>query len=76
VLALDTSTARFPRARDPRPEPGGTGGWGSAAGPIPLVVILFLEVRDAQVVLEVFLLELFQGPVVLHLAEDLVHATN
>src|SRR5215210_1633542 len=68
VLALDTSTARFPRAREPRPE--------GTDGPVPLVVTLLLERRDVQVLLQVLLLELLQGPVALHLAEDLVHAVD
>src|SRR5215218_3806724 len=50
VLALETSTARFPRAREPRPE--GTDGPGS----VPLVVTLLLERRDVQVLLQVLLL--------------------
>src|SRR5215207_3843602 len=70
VLALDTSTARFPRAREPRPEGK------SAPGPVPLVVTLLLEGRDVQVLLQVLLLEPLQGPVALHLAEGLVHAVD
>ncbi|MDQ3361164.1 MAG: hypothetical protein M3534_05780 [Actinomycetota bacterium] len=42
VLALETSTARLPRALEPRPEPAGVDGSGSSAGPVPRVVKLLL----------------------------------
>src|SRR3712207_1173399 len=75
VLALETSTALPPSIFEPRP---GLDSCGSnlSPGPVPLVVILFLEGRDAQVLLQVFLLESAQRPVLLHLAEDLVYAPN
>src|SRR5215211_1716496 len=49
VLALDTSTPRFPRAREPRPAdgPGATG---------PPSVTLLLEGGNVQVLLQVLLL--------------------
>src|SRR5215212_11860649 len=49
VLALDTSTPRFPRAREPRPAdgPGTTG---------PPSVTLLLEGGNVQVLLQVLLL--------------------
>src|SRR5918997_2282550 len=79
VLALETSTARPPSILEPRSAPGvpaGSRGSGWSPGPVPLVVILLLEGRDAQVLLQVLLLELPQRPVLLHLGEDLVHAPD
>src|SRR5215210_71936 len=71
VLALDTSTPLLPSAREPLPwsleGPG-------AAGP-PSITLL-LEGWDVQVLLQVLLLELLQGPVALHLAEGLVDAAD
>src|ERR671911_607149 len=74
VLALDTSTPLFPSAREPRPGslPGADGP--GAAGP-PCVKLL-LQGGNVQVLLQVLFLELLQGPVVLHLAEDLVYAAD
>src|ERR671916_1795021 len=72
VLTLETSTARPPSIFEPRPGDGSS----ESAGPVPLVVILLLEGRDAQVLLQVLLFELPQRPVLLHLAEDLVHAPD
>src|SRR3712207_3115023 len=72
VLTLETSTARPPSTFEPRPGDGSS----ESAGPVPLVVILPLEGGDAQVLLQVFLLEVPQRPVLLHLAEDLVHAAH
>src|SRR5215211_605095 len=74
VLALDTSTPLFPRAREPRPGslPGADGP--GAAGP-PSVTLL-LQGGDVQVLLQVLLLELLQGPIALHLAEDLIYASD
>src|ERR671910_555032 len=69
VLALDTSTPRFPRAREPRRADGP-----GAAGP-PSVTLL-LEGGNVQVLLQVLLLELLEGPIVLHLAEDLVYGAD
>jgi hypothetical protein len=51
VLALDTSTPLFPRAREPRPADGS-----GAAGP-PSVTLL-LEGGNVQVLLQVLLLQL------------------
>src|SRR5215211_8609765 len=78
VLALETSTARLPSIFEPRPalgvdEPAGSS---LSPGPVPLVVILLLEGRDAQVLLQVLLFEFLQRPVLLHLTEDLVHAAH
>src|SRR5918998_366729 len=70
VLALDTSTARFPRIRDPRPEGA------DDPGSVPLAVTLLFQGRDVQVLLQVLLLKLLQGPVALHLPKDLVHAAD
>src|SRR5918995_587994 len=72
VLTLETRTARPPSIFEPRPVDGSS----ESAGPVPLVVILLLEGGDAQVLLQVFLLELLQRPVLLHLAEDLVDTAN
>src|ERR687898_809634 len=74
VLALETSTPRLPRAREPRPGslPGADGP--AAAGP-PCVTLL-LQGGNVQILLQVFLLELLEGPIVLHLAEDLVYAAD
>src|SRR5215212_6826521 len=74
VLALDTRTPRLPKAREPRPGslPGADGP--GAAGP-PSVTLL-LQGGDAQVLLQVLLLELLQGPIALHLAEDLIYAAD
>src|ERR671916_2794176 len=72
VLTLETSTARPPSIFEPRPGDGSS----ESAGPVPLVVILLLEGRDAQVLLQVLLLEVPQRPVLLHLGEDLVHAAH
>src|ERR671917_2082522 len=72
VLTLETSTARPPSIFEPRPGDGSS----ESAGPVPLVVILLLEGQDAQVLLQVLLLEVPQRPVLLHLAEDLVHAAH
>src|SRR5215204_5426000 len=66
VLALDTSTPRFPRAREPRPADGP-----GAAGPT-----LLLEGGNVQVLLQMLLLELLQGPVAIHFGEDLVYAAD
>src|ERR687893_1125808 len=81
VLALETSTARPPSIFEPRPAlgddaPAGSLGSSWSPGPVPLVVILLLEGRDAQVLLQVLLFELPQRPVLLHLGEDLVHASD
>src|SRR5918997_3298417 len=81
VLALETNTARPPSILEPRPslgggEPAGPAGLGFSPGPVPLVVILLLEGRDAQVLFQVLLLEFLQRPILLHLAEDLVHAAH
>src|SRR5918997_1446336 len=79
VLALETSTARPPSILEPRSAPGapaGSLGSGWSPGPVPLVVILLLEGGDAQVLLQVLLLELPQRPVLLHLAQDLVDAAH
>src|SRR3712207_503614 len=67
VLALETSTARPPSIFEPRPRLGdASSGSNLSPGPVPLVVILFLEGRDAKVLPQVFLLELAQRPVLLH----------
>src|SRR5215210_5199664 len=63
VLALDTSTPRFPSARDPLPADGP-----GAAGP-PSVTLL-LQGWDVQELLQVLLLQLIEGSIGLHLAED------
>src|SRR5215208_4712282 len=73
VLALDTKAPRFPRAREPRPGPLGADGPGVAGPPC---VTLLLQGRNVQILLQVLLLELLEGPVVLHLAEDLVYAAD
>src|SRR5215213_2580621 len=73
VLALDTKAPRFPRAREPRPGPLGADGPGAAGPPC---VTLLLQGRNVQILLQVLLLELLEGPVVLHLAEDLVYAAD
>src|SRR5918998_1304386 len=72
VLTLETSTARPPSIFEPRPGDGSS----ESAGPVPLVVILLLEGGDAQVLLQVLLLEIPQRPVLLHLAQDLVDAAH
>src|SRR5918998_4498252 len=72
VLTLETSTARPPSIFEPRPGDGSS----ESAGPVPLVVILLLEGGDLQVLLQVLLLEVPQRPVLLHLAEDLIHAAH
>src|SRR5215213_9700836 len=74
VLRLETRTARPPSIFEPRSR-GGDGS-SESAGPVPLVVILLLEGRDAQVLLQVLFLEVPQRPVLLHLAEDLVDAAH
>src|SRR5215211_5509743 len=71
VLALETSTPRFPRAREPRPR--GAEGPGAAGPPS---VTLLLEGGDVQVLLQMLLLQLLKGPVALHLAEDPVHTAD
>src|SRR5215217_6223785 len=71
VLALDTSTPRFPSAREPRPASAEGPG---APGPPPST--LLLEAWDVQVLLQVLLLQLFQGSVLLHRGERLVHAAD
>src|SRR5215217_6010515 len=71
VLALDTSTPRFPRAREPRP-----GSRGAPGAAVPPSVTLPLEGGNVQVLLQVLLLQLLEGPVALHLAEDLVYAAD
>src|ERR687889_631847 len=63
VLALDTSTPRFPRAREPRPGFLGAPCPGAAGPPS---VTLLLEGWYVQVLLQVLLLELLQGPIALH----------
>src|SRR5919112_618938 len=73
VLALDTSTPRLPRAREPRLGSLGADGPGAAGPPS---VTLLLEGGNVQVLLQVLLLELLQGPIVLHLAEDLIYAAD
>src|SRR5215208_4442127 len=67
-------TARPPSIFEPRPGPGD--GSSMSAGPVPLVVILLLEGRNAQVLLQILLLEVLQRPVLLHLAQDLIHAAH
>src|SRR5919107_848924 len=69
VLALDTSTPRFPSAREPRPAEG-------PGAPGPPSFTLLLEGGDVQVLLQVLLLQLLQGPVFLHRGERLVHAAD
>src|SRR5215212_1867928 len=76
VLRLETRTARPPSIFELRPGGKDEGGSSESAGPVPLVVILLLEGRDAQVLLQVLFLEVPQRPVLLHLAEDLVHAAH
>src|ERR687898_2016714 len=73
VLALDTRTPRLPRAREPRPGSRGADGPGAAGPPC---VTLLLQGGNVQVLLQVLLLELLEGPIVLHLVEDLVHAAD
>src|SRR5918994_1811753 len=73
VLALDTRTLLFPRAREPRPGSRGADGPGAAGPPC---VTLLLQGGNVQVLLQVLLLELLEGPIVLHLAEDLVYAAD
>src|SRR5215216_670042 len=73
VLALDTRTPRLPRAREPLPGSRGAVGPGAAGPPC---VTLLLQGRNVQILLQVLLLELLEGPVVLHLAEDLVYAAE
>src|SRR5918993_1299286 len=73
VLALDTRTPRLPRAREPLPGSRGADGPGAAGPPC---ATLLLQGGNVQVLLQVLLLELLEGPIVLHLAEDLVHAAD
>src|ERR671910_2888016 len=73
VLALDTRTPRFPSAREPRPGSRGADGPGAEGPPS---VTLLLQGGNVQVLLQVLLLELLEGPIVLHLAEDLVYAAD
>src|SRR5215213_5736104 len=73
VLALETSTPLFPSAREPRPGSRGADAPGAA---VPPLVTLPLEGGDVQVLLQVLLLQFLQGPVALHLAEDLVYAAD
>src|SRR4051794_2261064 len=71
VLALDTSTPRFPSAREPLPA--------SAEGPGapgPPATTLLLDGGDVQVLLQVLLLQLLERPVFLHRGERLVHAAD
>src|SRR5919199_2859425 len=78
VLALETSTARPPSILEPRSAPGvPAASTGSGWSPVPLVLNLFLlEGRDAQILLQVLLLEVLQRPVLLHVGQNLVHAAN
>src|SRR5215217_2813622 len=71
VLALDTRTPRFPRAREPLPASARGPG---APGPPPST--LLLDGGDAQVLLQVLLLQLLERPVFLHRAKRLVHAAH
>src|SRR5918994_3098359 len=73
VLALDTRTPLFPSAREPLPGSRGADGPGAEGPPC---ATLLLQGGNVQVLLQVLLLELLEGPVVLHLAEDLVHAAD
>src|ERR671913_1553286 len=73
VLALDTKAPRFPRAREPRPGSPGADGPGAEGPPCATLV---LQGGNVQVLLQVLLLELLEGPIVLHLAEDLVYAAD
>src|SRR5687767_5646312 len=73
VLALETSTPRFPSAREPRPGSRGADGPGAAGSPC---ATLLLQGGNVQVLLQVLLLELLEGPIVLHLAEDLVYTAD
>src|SRR5918992_1589253 len=73
VLALDTRTPRFPRARERLPGSRGADGPGAEGPPC---VTLLLQGGNVQVLLQVLLLELLEGPIVLHLAEDLVYAAD
>src|SRR5918997_6553664 len=73
VLALDTRTPRLPRAREPRLGSLGADGPGAEGPPCATLV---LQGGNVQVLLQVLLLELLEGPIVLHLAEDLVYAAD
>src|SRR5919199_608532 len=78
VLALETSTARLPIIFEPRPALGGGGPaepTGPSLSPAPVPLSL-LEGRDAEVLLQVLLLQFLQRPVLLHLTEDLVDAAH
>src|SRR5215210_279395 len=74
VLALETSTARLPSIFEPRPAIGDDepAGYSLSPGPVPLFVLLLLEGREAQVLLQVLLFEFLQRPILLQLNEDLV----